>query len=194
MRALRTLLALAILGIMALSATGSADAAWSGYAESITEVVHPNFLERLEVEVHNNGTASMEVTSITYSIRWSGSTVLYEVFSGSTVVEAGGSQEFVSPAVRMPDEVLGEYRYTIAVTAIGADGQAQERKFTGTISVQPFSLSFLGIPEAVLVPSALGLTAVLSTLAFFKIERTAKWPFLRAEPRLSFHRSRRTKP
>jgi hypothetical protein len=185
---------LAIIGAMVLSVTGTTVATWSGDAGSSPEIVHSNFLERLKVEVHNNGTAAMEVRSITYSIMWSGSTVLYEVFTGSAMVEAGGAQEFVGQAVRMPDEVEGDYRYTIAVLAVGADGQAQERKFTGTISLQPFSLSFMGIPEAILVPSALGLFAVLSTLAFFMIKRTATWPFLRSEPRLSFHRSRRTKP
>lgn len=194
MRSAGTLLTLAVLTIMTFSAMGAAEAAWSGDAVSTTDVVHPNFMERLRVEVHNNGTAPMEVASVTFSIRWSGSTVLYEVFSGSAIVEASGSKEFVSPAVRMPDEVTGDYRYTIAVKAIGGDGQVQERKFTGTIAVQPFSLSFLGIPEAVFVPSALGLFAVLSTMVFFKFERTASWPFLRAEARLKFHRSRRTKP
>jgi hypothetical protein len=194
MRAVRTLLVLSVLAVIASSTMGSVDAAWSGDAVSGTEDVYPNFLERLRVVVHNNGTVPMEVTSITYSIRWSGSTVLYNVFSGSAMVEAGGSKEFVSPAVRMPDEVAGEYRYTIAVKAVGADGQVQERKFTGTISVIPFSLSFFGIPEAVFVPSALALFAVISTLIFFRLERTSKWPFLRTEPRFKFHRSRRTKP
>ncbi|OPY27355.1 MAG: hypothetical protein A4E31_01191 [Methanomassiliicoccales archaeon PtaU1.Bin030] len=194
MRSAGTLLTLAVLTVMILSAVGTAAAAWSGDAISNTEAVHPNFMERLRVEVHNNGTAPIQVTSVTYSVKWSGSTVLYDVFSGSATVAAGGSREFVSPAIRMPDEVPGEYRYTIAVKAVGGDGQVQERRFTGTIAVQPFSLSFLGIPEAVLVPAALGIFAVVSTLTFFKFERAASWPFLRAEPRLKFHRSRRTRP
>jgi hypothetical protein len=194
MRSAGTLLTLAALTVMTIFAVGAPVAAWSGDAISNTEVVHPNFMERLRVEVHNNGTAPMEVTSITYSIRWSGSTVLYDVFSGSATVEAGGSKEFVSPAVRMPDEMTGDYRYTIAVKAIGGDGQVQERKSAGTIAMQPFSLSFLGMPEAVFVPAALSIFAVLSTLIFFKFERTESWPFLRAEPRMKFHRSRRTKP
>ncbi len=191
MKASFLVLPAAILLVLAISTMGG-QAAWTGDATSGTEVVHLNQLESLKVLVRNNGTAPIEVTLITFTIRWSGSAVPYEVFSGSAMVEADESREFASEPQRMPDDVEDEYHYTITVKAVDAEGQAQERKFVGTLTAKPLSLSILGLPEAVLVPGVLCLLAVLTTLLFFRPRRSTRFPYLRAEPRLSFHRSRRT--
>gem|GEM_PF-1123013 len=180
---------LAALIIMLSLGLGTASADWSAEAEFSGEV-HVNFNEYLRVTIENTGTTDMSVQLVALLISWPGMQTWYEVYSGSEVVHAGETREFVSPQTRMPDEVEGTYPYTIYVNAAGADGQAVQKQFYGTVKASKFTVSAFGIPEEIFVPAMVTLVPIMVTLIIFRLERSPKWPFVQAVPRFG-HRSRR---
>lgn len=180
---------LAALMIVLSLGLGTASADWSADAEFSGEV-HVNFNEYLRVTVENTGSRDMTVQLVALLISWPGTPTWYEVFSGSEVVHAGETREFVSEQTRMPDEAEGTYPYTVYISAVGADGQAAQKQFYGTVEATRFTISAFGIPEEVFVPAMVTIVPILVTLLIFRLERSPKWPFVQAVPRLG-HRSRR---
>lgn len=190
MSATRAAVTLAVLAIVLSLALGTASADWSAEVD-FTEDVHVNFNEYIHVTIKNTGARDMTVRSIALTISWPGMPTLYEVFTGSELVPAGETREFVSDQTRMPDESEGTYPCTVTIVAAGADGQAVQKQFYGTMDASRFSVSAFGIPEEVFVPAVVTIVPILVTLLIFRLERSSKWPFVQAVPRFG-HRSRRT--
>jgi hypothetical protein len=189
MSATRAAITFAILATVLTLGVTAASADWSGEAE-FSDEVHVNFNEYLRVTIENSGARDMTVHTVAVLISWPGTPTWSEVFSGSEVVSAGQSLEFVSEQTRMPDEAEGTYPYTVYIDAVGADGQAVQKQFYGTVDATRFTISAFGVPEEIFVPAMVTIVPVLATLLIFRLERSKEWPYLQAVPRFG-HRSRR---
>lgn len=189
MSAIRVAASLLILTLAMTITLGAVGADWSAEV-NFTGDVHINFNERIHVTVRNTGAGDMTVRSIALTIGWPGAPTWYEVFTGSETIPAGGSREFVSEQLRMPDEAEGTYPSFVTIVAAGADGQAAQKQFPATIDATRFTISAFGVPEEVFVPFLMTVVPITVTLVVFRLERSREWPFLRAVPRFG-HRSRR---
>ncbi|MDW5563495.1 MAG: hypothetical protein SA339_09740 [Methanomassiliicoccus sp.] len=187
-RAAAPLIALTIVLFLGLS---SASAEWAADVD-FTDAVHINFNEYIHVTVTNKGAGDMTIRSVALTINWPGMPTYYSVFTGSEVIPAGGTKEFVSEQTRMPVEAEGTYSAFVTIMAVGADGQAVQKQFYGTIDATKFSISAFGIPEEVFVPIVVTVVPILVILIIFRLERAPRWPFVQAVPRFGGHRSRRT--
>lgn len=189
MSATRAAMALTVLAIVLSLGLSTVGADWSVDVDFTTDV-HVNFNEYIHVTVRNNGTTDLTVRSIGLTINWPGMPTYYEVFTGSEVIPAGETKEFVSEQIRMPDEAEGTYPCFVTIRAAATDGVLLEKQFFGTMDATRFSISAFGIPEEVFVPALVTTVPVLVTLFIFRLERSPDWPYLQAVPRFG-HRNRR---
>ena len=189
MSATRAIAMFAVLATALTLGMTTASADWSAEVD-FTNDVHVNFNEYLRVTIENTGARDMTVRSIALTISWPGMPTYYEVFTGSEVVPAGESREFVSEQTRMPEESEGTYPCYVTIVAAGGDGQPVQKQFFGTVDATRFTISALGIPEGVFVPALVTVVPIIVSLLIFRLERSPKWPFLQAVPRFG-QRSRR---
>jgi hypothetical protein len=190
MSATRVAMALTALAILLSLSLGTASADWSVDVDFTTEV-HVNFNEHIQVTVKNTGSGDLTVRSVALTINWPGLAAYYEVFTGSEVIHAGETKEFVSQQQRMPDESVGTFPCFVTMRAAGTDGVLLEKQFFGTVDATKYSVSAFGIPEEVFVPAMVTIVPMTITLLIFRLKRSSEWPFVQAVPRFG-QRSRRT--
>ncbi len=189
MSATRAAMAFTVLAVLLTLGMSTASADWSVGVDFTTEV-HVNFNEHIHVTVRNTDPRDLTVRSIGITINWPGTPTYYEVFTGSVVIPAGETKEFVSEQIRMPDESEGTYPCFVTIRAASTDGVLLEKQFFGTMDATRFTISAFGIPEDIFVPAVVTLVPVLMTLLLFRLKRSPEWPFVQAVPRFD-HPSRR---
>lgn len=173
-------LALSVVLMLVVSAPASAE--WSGSATLDNGPLRVNFMERFEVTVTNDGPDPLEVLSVSLTVAW-GMPTAFEVFEGSAVLAPGESRTFVSEATRMPTTDPGNYPVYIKVAARSADGAVAEKQFSDSLDFYVFGINVAGMPEELLVPSAVTGAMLLLTLLLFRFERVPGWPPFRSVPR-----------
>lgn len=186
---MRSIVPVAVLALLLLSVGAAAGQGEGVQAELTTERVLTNFLDEFTVRVENHGPGPITVTQVSVTITWAGwAPTLYQVFSGTAVIEAGEAREFRGPPTRMPNTPSGDYSCFVSVTADRGGGPVESR-FPGTIEAGEFNVSILGVPEEFLVPIGFAAMMIGITLVSFRWERRKGWPPFRAVPRHQFRRT-----